>query len=141
MSTKITLPILRVMVIVCVAVTLFASVMTPQWLRKYGYESEYAYPLWMVALAFLVAVGQLWGILARVAAGEPFSRRNVAYLRRISWCCFFVALAALLMLPIYFSMIKVLMAALAVAGGLVIRVLAQVFLMAARQKEEMDLII
>lgn len=138
---KIELPILRVLVILCIPVTIAIAALAPWMLARYGFEREYIAPLWLIALAFLWAVWQLRGILERLHAGDLFSRDNVRYLRRISWCCFAVTLAACWMMLVYFTWIKVLLALLAFAGGMVMRVLAEVFLQAARQKEEMDLII
>ncbi len=138
---RVELTILTPLCYVSMAVAIVCAAFAPYLLTRFGYQSAYAAPLWLIALAFAFAVWQLRGILKLVASGDPFSRRNEKYLRRISWCCFAVAVAALAMLPIYFSLIKVLMALFAIAGGLVMRVLARVFLLAAQQKEEMDLII
>lgn len=133
--------LLGVLIYVAAGLTLVCCALSPWLLRYYGFEQAYIGPLCMIGAAFLGALWQLRGILGNVLADEPFSRRNVAYLNRIAVMCFVVALAALLMILIYFSFLKILLALLAAAGGLVMRVLAWVFRLAAEQKEEMDMVI
>lgn len=140
-KSRIEMRILSVLVYVAIAIAAACCIAAPWLLWVFGYESAYTAPLLVIGIAFIIAVWQLRGILRQVARGEPFSRANVVYLKHISWCCFAVAVAALGMMPIYFSLIKVLLALFAVAGGLVMRVLAWVFALAAQQKEELDLII
>lgn len=135
------LRLLGALIYIAIAATAACCVLSPLLLRHFGFEQLYIGPLCLIGAAFIFALFQLRGILKNVAAGSPFSRRNVTYLNRIAGMCFVVALAALLMIFIYFSFLKILLVLLAAAGGLILRVLAWVFLLAAQQKEEMDLTI
>lgn len=133
--------VLGVLVYAAIAATIICCGFAPWFLRTYRFELAYIGPLYMIGAAFIFAAWQLRNILKNVTGGEPFIRRNVTYLKRIAGMCFIVAVSAILMLFIYFSFIKVLLAMLALAGGLTMRVLAWVFQLAVEQKEEMDLII
>jgi|GEM_PF-5141461 len=140
-NTRVDLRILGVLLYYSIAATIACCALSPYLLARYGFERAYIAPLCAIGAAFVFALWQLRGILRNVAYGDPFSRRTVAYLGRIAWMCLVVALASASMLFIFFSFIKVLMVLLAIAGWLVMRVLTWVFLLAAKQKEEMDLII
>lgn len=92
---------------------------------------------YLCAALALVMLCTLYKFLRRIESGEIFVARNVAALRRISWCC---AGAAVICLPagvcLYLPF-----AFLAVAAGfmaLIVRVLKNAFEQAVCMKDELD---
>ena len=75
-------------------------------------------------------------LLAGISKGEVFTERNIAHLRRCSWCCMAVAVICLgfTVTLLYFLMVAVAAAFI----GLILRVVKNVFQQALALKEEND---
>ena len=103
--------------------------------------SPKAMPL-LLATTYAAAVPAffaLWGLrrlLYNIGAGLVFTSKNVAVLRRLSWCCIAAGLVFLASC-LYYIPFLVLSAAAAFAG-LILRVVKNVFAEAVSLKEEND---
>ena len=78
----------------------------------------------------------LYGLLSNISGGEIFTRKNVAFMRRISWFCFYGAFIALLSGIYYLPWGLVGMAAAFI--GLIVRVVKNVVEQDVILKEEND---
>ena len=99
----------------------------------------YAVTLFAFAVSAFTAMGALYRLLHAISRSEVFVPENVRRLRVISWCCF-AAAAVFLASSLYRPMWGVL--ALAGAfGGMVLRVVKNVFAAAVALQNEHDLTI
>jgi cytochrome c oxidase assembly factor CtaG len=88
------------------------------------------------AAAALVMLADLYRFLSRLQKGEVFTAKNVAALRRISWCCAVAGALALTAGAAYLPFVF-----LAVAAGfmaLLVRVIKNAFAQAVGMKNELD---
>lgn len=84
----------------------------------------------------LVALYSLNKLLSNISREIVFVKQNVDILRRISWCCFIVALV---LLPgSLFSLVFFMLSVMAGFVGLILRVVKNVFEAAVRLKDEND---
>lgn len=85
------------------------------------------------AAVLLVSLDRL---LAGISKGEVFTEKNIAILRRCSWCCMAVAIICLgfTVTLLYFLMVAIAAAFI----GLILRVVKNVFEQALALKEEND---
>ena len=86
-----------------------------------------------------VVLYSLIALLKNIKSGEIFTKKNSSLLRRISWCCFCVAIITLIGGFFYMPFIFI-----ALAGGfvgLMLRVLKNVMQSATELREENDLTI
>jgi hypothetical protein len=83
-----------------------------------------------------VALFHVNALLVTIRSGEVFVRRNVRYLRVISWCCF--AAAAVFVIGARGSLALLLIAAAAVFAGLIVRVIKNVLESGIEIKDEND---
>ena len=89
-----------------------------------------------------VTLYSLIRLLTNIRRGDVFTLRNVAYLRRISWCCFAVAAIALAVAILYVDIVPFLLVAGAAAFvGLMLRVVKNVMQQAVEIREENELTI
>ena len=89
-----------------------------------------------------VTLYSLIRLLTNIRRGDVFTLRNVAYLRRISWCCFAVAAIALTVAILYVDIVPFLLVAGAAAFvGLMLRVVKNVMQQAVEIREENELTI
>ena len=106
--------------------------------------------LWACGVCTAVILWQGKRVLDTVLAGEPFSVKNAANLRRAAACCFVVSGAALVRLVwgmVYYASIRPLLTYNALfvpvflVGGLLFLVMSALFRQAAELKAENDLTI
>lgn len=112
-----------------------------RWDVAMGDKSPSLYPILLGALYPCVLLGLallFWldRLLRNIHRGEVFTSENTACMRRISWCCFAVALLCLGFTVPYQPFIFVAVAAGFV--GLILRVMKNVFAQAVAIKEEND---
>jgi hypothetical protein len=88
------------------------------------------------SLPAVVLLLSLYSLLRRIEIGEVFVRKNVASLRRISWCCFFGAVISLISALYYLPWLTVGVAASFV--GLIVRVIKNVFARAVSLQDDAD---
>ena len=102
-------------------------------------ESEINYVIAIIYICCLLALVALFflnQLLANIRMGIVFEEKNVKILRRISWCCFFVALV--LAVGLIFSMVFLFLSVMAGFVGLILRVVKNVFEAAVELKAEND---
>ncbi len=100
-------------------------------------EINYAMVIIYICCVFaLIALFSLDQLLFNIKVGKVFIYKNVAILRRISWCCF---IAALVLIPgAFFSLVFLLLAVMSGFMGLILRVVKNVFEAAVALKAEND---
>lgn len=81
----------------------------------------------------------LTAILKNIEKGFVFERKNVAYMSNISICCFFAAVESMAVGTIHYSVL--IFGLMAFLGGIIIRVIMNVFDKAIEIKEENDMTI
>lgn len=92
---------------------------------------------YLCGAAALVMLVRLYGFLRRVEKSEVFTPANVTALRMISWCCFAVAMLALLAgVVLYLPFLFI--AGAAGFMALIVRVIKNAFEQAIRMKNELD---
>lgn len=99
----------------------------------------YALTLFAFAVPAFAAMGALFRLLRAIRRGEVFVADNVRRLRRISWCCF--AAAAVFLLSALYRPTWGVLALAAAFGGMVLRVVKNVFAAAVALQDEHDLTI
>ena len=87
----------------------------------------------------IAALGALHHLLHNLLKERPFIAQNVTLLRVLSWCCFAVALIALVACRFYLPFLLVCIAAAFI--GLILRVIKNVFCTAIEIQNENDMII
>jgi len=86
-----------------------------------------------------VALASLDRLLAAIRQEQVFTRRNVRYLRIITWCCF--AAGVILLVSGLISVVFYVLAVLAAFFGLILRVVKNLFAAAVSLQSESDLTI
>lgn len=86
-----------------------------------------------------VTLYSLLRLLGNIRRGDTFTRRNVSYLRRISWCCIAVGAITLVGGVLYLPFLAISVCAAFV--GLMLRVVKNVMQCATEIKEENELTI
>ncbi|RCX17477.1 DUF2975 family protein [Anaerobacterium chartisolvens] len=116
-----------------------------KWYMEFIYSrSSESYPFLMVFL-YVTGVPCLWAvyevrkIFKTLNRMNPFMADNVKSLNHLSVTCFIIAVAYVVKIIYYPSFLTVIVAMLAVIGGLFLVVLAEVFHQAVKVKEENDL--
>jgi hypothetical protein len=89
-----------------------------------------------VCAPVFIALFHANALLVAIRSGEVFVRRNVRYLRVISWCCF--AAAVVFVVGASGSLALALIAAAAAFAGLIIRVIKNVLESGVEIKAEND---
>jgi hypothetical protein len=84
----------------------------------------------------LIALFHADALLVAIRSGKVFVRRNVRYLRVISWCCF--AAAAVFAVGARGSLALLLLAAAAAFAGIIVRVIKNVLESGVEIKDEND---
>lgn len=99
------------------------------------------YTVTVIAFAFpaYAALWQLYRLLRNLSVGRVFVTANVRCLQIISWCCF--AAAAVFLFSSFYWIRWVVLFAAAVFGGLILRVVMNVFAAAVALQDEQDLTI
>lgn len=99
----------------------------------------YTVTLVVFAVPAYTALVSLYRLLNNISRGEVFVQVNVRCLRIISWCCF--GAAAVFLASSLYSTSWVVLTVAALFGGLVLRVVKNVFAAAVALKDEHDLTI
>ena len=92
--------------------------------------------LYVCSLSGYVLLYSLYRLLGNLEGGQVFIPKNIAYLRRSSWCCVMVAVVCVVGIPTYPSFAIVTVAAGFMA--LIIRIIKNVFEQAILMKDELD---
>lgn len=93
-------------------------------------------PFYCCVIPAAVLLLSLDRLLVGISRGEVFTARNIALLRRCSWCCMVVAAVCLVST---FGLFYFLLVAVAAAFmGLILRIIKNVFQQALALKEEND---
>jgi hypothetical protein len=140
-----------VLSIVCTRIVIVFAVVVAAllpYLTGSGFFSESAFRIQDVVVAKLmplyyavcapgfVALFHVNALLVAIRSGEVFVRRNVRYLRVISWCCF--AATAIFVIGARGSLALLLIAAAAAFAGLIVRVVKNVLETGIEIKDEND---
>ena len=99
----------------------------------------YTVSLAAFAVPAYAALVQLYRLLQRLSRGEVFVAGNVRCLRIISWCCF--AAAVVFAASSLYSLSWTVLTVAALFGGLILRVVKNVFAAAVALQDEQDLTI
>ncbi len=99
----------------------------------------YTVSLVAFAVPAYTALIQLYRLLNHLSRGEVFIADNVRCLRRISWCCF--GAAAVFLASSLYSVSWTVLTVAALFGGLVLRVVKNVFAAAVDLQDDHDLTI
>lgn len=135
----------RLCVIVFIVLLVTAAVATPWLVSRYFDFSmlgvEYAETYFLITfyvgvIPASILLISLYGLLRRIEIEEVFVRKNVACLRRISWCCFFGAVISLISALYYLPWLTVGIAAAFV--GLIVRIVKNVFARAVSLQDDAD---
>ncbi len=97
---------------------------------------EFTVAVYIVLTFGIILIFTLFRLLNNISKKVIFVNQNTRYLRRISWCCFFIA-AILFVLGIWVTR-SVLVAFVAGFMGLILRILKNVFEEAVSIREEND---
>ena len=132
---------------VAMGLVLAALCAASPWSRLFSVQMVYKdltvnwYTVSLVAFAVpaYTALVALYRLLDRIGRGRVFVAENVRRLRIISWCCF--AAAAVFAASSFYSTSWVVLAVAAAFGGLILRVVKNVFAAAVALKDEHDLTI
>ncbi len=92
--------------------------------------------LYICSLPGYVILYSLYRLLGNLERGQVFISKNIAYLRRSSWCCVVVAVVCVVGIPTYPSFCIITIAAGFMA--LIIRIIKNVFEQAILMKDELD---
>lgn len=92
--------------------------------------------LYVCCVPALVALVCLDRLLSNIKRGDVFIKKNVTFLRVISWCCFAVAIS--LLLATYYYLICLVASIVAAFIGLILRVVKNVIEQAVILKTESD---
>lgn len=130
-----------------IAVILLALCIASPWSRLFSLQLSYKnlrvnwYTVSLVAFALpaYAALWQLYRLLGNISRGQVFVAANVRCLRVISWCCF--AAAAVFFFSGFYSTSWIVLFVAAVFGGLILRVVKNVFAAAVALQDEQDLTI
>ena len=117
------------------------------WSRLFSVQIVYKnltvnwYTVTLIAFAVpaYTALVSLYRLLPRIRRGQVFVASNVRCLRIISWCCF--GAAAVFLGSSFYSTSWVVLTVAAAFGGLILRVVKNVFAAAVALKDEHDLTI
>lgn len=136
----------KVCTVLC-AVVLAALCIVSPWSQLFSVQLHYKnltvnwYTVSLIAFAVpaYLALWNLYRLLDNIGKGLVFVRENVRHLRIISWCCFGAAMV--FAASSLYSTSWVVLAVAAIFGGVVLRVVKNVFDAAVTLKEEHDLTI
>ncbi|MFI3292614.1 MAG: DUF2975 domain-containing protein [Rikenellaceae bacterium] len=92
--------------------------------------------LYICSLPGYVLLYSLYRLLGNLEDRQVFIPKNIAYLRRSSWCCVMVAVVCVVGVPTYPSFVIITVAAGFMA--LIIRIIKNVFEQAILMKNELD---
>ena len=99
----------------------------------------YTVSLVVFAIPAYVALWHLYRLLGNISRDRVFVAENVRCLRRISWCCF--AAAAVFLASAAYSISWIVLTVAALFGGLIMRVVKNVFSAAVALQDEHNLTI
>ena len=99
----------------------------------------YTVSLVVFAVPAYIALWHLYRLLHNLSCGRVFVADNVRCLRRISWCCF--AAAAVFLVSALYSVSWIVLTVAALFGGLIMRVVKNVFSAAVELQDEHNLTI
>lgn len=130
-----------------IAVILLVLCIVSPWSRLFylqlSYRSMhinwYSISLFAFAVPAYAALWQLYRLLQNISRGQVFVSANVRCLRIISWCCF--GAAAVFFFSGFYSTSWIVLFVAAVFGGLILRVVKNVFAAAVALQDEQDLTI
>lgn len=97
--------------------------------------------LYLTGIVCLGLVNEIRKIFKTLNRRNPFMMDNVKSLNRIGWSCFVIAVAYILKIFLYNSVLTVIITMVFIIAGLFAVVLAEVFRQAIEVKEENDLTI
>lgn len=130
-----------------IAVLLLALCIASPWSSMFSVQLAYKdlrinwYTISLLAFSLpaYTALWQLYRLLRNLGRGMVFVAANVRCLRVISWCCF--AAAAVFFFSGFYSTSWIVLFVAAVFGGLIMRVVKNVFAAAVALQDECDLTI
>lgn len=133
--------------IAVIAAALLALCITSPWSRLFYVQLAFKqmrfnwYSVSLIAFAFpaYAALWQLYRLLRNISRGQVFVAVNVRCLRIISWCCF--AAAVIFFFSGFYSTSWIVLFVAAVFGGLIMRVVKNVFAAAVALQDDQDLTI
>ena len=99
----------------------------------------YTVSLVVFAIPAYIALWHLYRLLGNLSRGRVFVAENVRCLRRISWCCF--GAAAVFLCSAAYSICWIVLTVAALFGGLIMRVVKNVFAAAVALQDEHNLTI
>jgi len=132
---------------VACAVVLAALCIASPWSRLFSVQLSYKslninwYTVTLVVFAVpaYAAMWQLYRLLNNISHDRVFVPDNIRCLRIISWCCF--GASAVFLASSFYSTSWVVLCAAAAFGGLILRVVKNVFSAAVELKDDQDLTI
>ena len=132
---------------VAIGAVLAALCVVSPWSRLFSVRTTFGsltvnwYTVTLLAFAVpaYTALVQLYRLLCNLSRGQVFVSSNVRCLRVISWCCF--AAAAVFLASSFYSVSWVVLTVAALFGGLILRVVKNVFAAAVALQDEHDLTI
>ncbi len=101
------------------------------YVQKYFMATIYSAAVFIFPILWL-----LWQLLVQIGKDNVFVPQNVQRLRRISWCCFAVAIICLVSTGYYFPYF--ILAAMAAFMALIVRVVKNIMQQAVELKDEND---
>ena len=129
------------------AVTLGVLCVASPWMRRFTLQiaaqsltvNWYTVSLIAIAVPAYTALFFLYRMLSNISRDRIFVAPNVRCLRVISWCCF--ASSLIFLASSFYSISWLVLAVMAAFGGLILRVVKNVFAAAVALKDEHDLTI